>query len=77
MILEGIALFVCWEILGVKAHSQFGLANCSHCGRPLAVCAAFAAFEPQVLRPPGLEPGTPGLEGRCSIRLSYGRGMNR
>lgn len=26
-----------------------------------------------MVRPPGLEPGTPGLEGRCSIRLSYGR----
>ena len=24
-------------------------------------------------RPPRLERGTPGLEGRCSIRLSYGR----
>ena len=24
-------------------------------------------------RPPRLELGTPGLEGRCSIQLSYGR----
>ena len=24
-------------------------------------------------RPAGLEPAAPGLEGRCSIRLSYGR----
>ena len=24
-------------------------------------------------RPPRLERGTPGLEGRCSIQLSYGR----
>ena len=27
----------------------------------------------EVVRPPRLELGTPGLEGRCSIQLSYGR----
>ena len=30
-------------------------------------------FQQKLARPPGLEPGTLGLEGRCSIQLSYGR----
>jgi hypothetical protein len=33
--------------------------------RPPRIC--------EVARPAGLEPATPGLEGRCSIQLSYGR----
>ena len=28
-------------------------------------------------RPAGIEPATAGLEGRCSIRLSYGRLINQ
>ena len=36
-----------------------------------------AEFFPNLLkslaRPAGLEPAAPGLEGRCSIQLSYGR----
>jgi hypothetical protein len=30
-----------------------------------------------VARPAGIEPATAGLEGRCSIRLSYGRLINQ
>ena len=32
-----------------------------------------AGRDPFLVRPEGIEPSTLGLEGRCSIRLSYGR----
>ncbi len=33
----------------------------------------FLRNQKELVRPPRLERGTPGLEGRCSIQLSYGR----
>ncbi len=30
-----------------------------------------------LVRPPGLEPGTLGLKGRCSTKLSYGRNVRK
>src|SRR5688572_32596993 len=35
--------------------------------------SAFCTQRYGLVRPAGLEPTTPGLEGRCSLRLSYGR----
>ena len=33
----------------------------------------FGTNQKRLARPAGLEPAAPGLEGRCSIHLSYGR----
>ncbi len=53
-----------------------------HCSPPLVRCChspfdrASRPRDPRrVARPPGLEPGTVGLEVRCSIQLSYGRNL--
>ena len=35
--------------------------------------ASFGTNPKILARPAGLEPAAPGLEGRCSIQLSYGR----
>ena len=44
---------------------------------PSRSCGARSAVAERVARPPGLEPGTAGLEIRCSIQLSYGRPWSR
>ncbi len=45
--------------------------------RSISLKPGYAAREQLLARPTGLEPVTPGLEGRCSIRLSYGHHSNR
>ena len=51
MILEGIALFGCWGILRVKAHSQSGLAKLHSLRGGLQPCTLLSQLVgPQVLR---------------------------
>lgn len=42
-------------------------------GRGAAGAGRVKSFENFLARPAGIEPATPGLEGRCSVQLSYGR----
>jgi hypothetical protein len=54
------------ELEGDRFNPRQNMGGNERCGSKCAKCGELA-------RPAGLEPATPGLEGQCSIQLSYGR----
>ena len=58
--------------LAYNGNEGFRTANPSF---PFKMLESISPSNMGMARPEGLEPPTPGLEGRCSIRLSYGRGV--
>ena len=61
------------SLCSARSGRPAGVQNCS---RQFCRTCSIAGFSPAALdlaRPAGLEPATLGLEGRCSIQLSYGR----
>jgi hypothetical protein len=58
---------------GITIRYSNQLSYAHRCSRFLRRVAGSARSDASFARPTGLEPATAGLEGRCSIRLSYGR----
>ena len=58
---------------GITIRDSNQLSYAHHFRAAHYTCGGPEVIDPEMVRPAGIEPATPSLEGWCSIRLSYGR----